>query len=75
MIVYKNGNFGEYFKMKSYQNILQNAPNETRSLGFGLIDKSQHSRPDNIIDDVLFINIFLVTMLIHDSNSSLFLMF
>ena len=26
-------------------------------IGFGLMDKSQHSRPDNIIDDVLFINI------------------
>ena len=38
-------------------------------IGFGLMDKSQHSRPDNIIDDVLFINIFHVTMLIHDSNS------
>ena len=27
-----------------------------RSYRFGLIDESQHSRPDNIIDDVLFIN-------------------
>ena len=43
---------------------------ETRSYRFGLIDKSQHSRSDNIIDDALFINTFLVTMLIHDSNSS-----
>ena len=38
-------------------------------IGFGLMDKSQHSRSDNIIDDALFINIFHVTMLIHDSTS------
>ena len=29
---------------------------ETRSLGFGLMNKSRHSKQDNIIDDALFIN-------------------
>ena len=29
---------------------------ETRSLGFGLMNKSRHSKQNNIIDDALFIN-------------------
>ena len=34
IFLYKNGNFGEYFKTKSDQNILQNAPNCFSILNF-----------------------------------------
>ena len=45
--------------------------NETRSLGFGWMDKSQHSSSDNIIDDVLL----LTYSSCYDSNSLLTIRF
>ena len=43
----------------------------TRSYRFGLIDKSQHSRSDNIMDDVLL----LTHSSCYDSNSLLTIRF
>ena len=43
-----------YFVRKFY---LFSHLRETWSYRFGLIDKSQHSSSDNIVDDILFIKI------------------